>query len=103
MKATINTLILVLVLATSVSYAGSKPKKESITVLSTKHEVFCFKANKEFLGATIEVYDSNNNLTGKEIVFDRKMVIDFYYLPADTYTIKIKRGNELLEYKFVKA
>ena len=102
MKTIINTLVLALVLTTSVSYAGSKPKKESITVLSTKHEVFCFKADKKFLGATIEVYDSNNKMTGKEIVFDRRMIIDFYYLPADTYRIKIMKDNELLEFQFVK-
>lgn len=102
MKAFIKLFILALVLVTSVSYADTKPKKACIIVLSEKYEAFRFKAAKEFLGATIEVYNSSNTLTGKEIVYDQKMIIDFYYMPAGTYRIKIMKGNELIEFEFVK-
>lgn len=102
MKAIIRICILFLVLTSSFSYAGVKPKKEDIIVRSSNGEVFRFKADKKFLGAKIEVYDSSNTLTGKEIVYDRKMIIDFYYMPADTYRIKIMKENELIEFEFVK-
>jgi len=102
MKTFIAVFMLVSVSLTSTSYADIKPKKEAVVVVSDKNEMFTFKADKKFLGATIEVYDSNNTLTGKEFVFHRKMVIDFYYLPADTYRITIKKDNELLEFQFIK-
>ena len=94
--------LFVLTTTLSVSYADTKPKKEAVVVVSDSYDMFTFKADKKFLGATIEVYNSNNTLTGKEFVFHRKMVIDFYYLPADTYRIKIKKDNELLEFQFIK-
>src|SRR6185369_15906001 len=97
---TIFNLLLALVLCTAASYAGS-PTKVPIKVLSTNNEMFRFKADEKYLGAIIEIYSSSNVLTGKEFVFDRKMVIDFYYLPADTYSIKIKKGDELLEFQFI--
>ena len=89
-------------LGASVSYAVTAPKKVAIVVRSTKYDVFSFKADKKFLGAIIEVYNSSNKLTGKEILFDCRMVIDFYYMPADMYTIKIIKDNEVLEFQFIK-
>jgi len=81
--------------------ANEKPKA-AVKVQTDKY-AFVFKADKELLGATIEVFDSNNKLTGKEILFDRKMVIDFFYMPADTYHIKITKDNETLEFEYVKT
>lgn len=102
MKAIIRISILFLVLTASFSFAGAKPKKATIVVCSSNGEVFRFKVDKKFLGAKIEVYDSSNTLTGKEIVYDRKMIIDFYYMPADTYRIIIMTEDELIEFQFKK-
>jgi hypothetical protein len=102
MKAAVKIFFLIFVSTTSVSYARPKPKRESIVVLSTKRGVFYFKVDKHLLGATIEVYNSSHDLTGKEFVYDRKMVIDFFYMPAGSYLIKIKKDGIIQEFQYLK-
>ncbi len=102
MKKLIALAILTLTFSTGISFAGAKPRKEEVVVLSTKREMFYFKVKKSFLGATIEVYDSSNKKTGSELVFAKRMLLDFYYMPADTYVIKIKKGDQLLEFQYTK-
>jgi hypothetical protein len=65
-------------------------------------DLFTFKTDKELIGAQVEVYNSSGELITSNSLQKRKMIIDFGDAVFGTYTIRIIKGDELKEFKYVK-
>jgi hypothetical protein len=94
------TLILLLLTASAASYA--RCKNAPVSVISTKRDVFYFKVNKVLVGSTLEVYSSTGEMIFTAKVCHRKAIVDFYLENAGTYSIKLKKGDKVEEFTYVK-
>jgi hypothetical protein len=98
---TFITIVVALVLFTSPAWAA-KPGEAIIIGHSKNKNLFVFKTEKKFIGATIEIYTSGGELLTSQNLQKRKMIIDFEPLMKDTYTIRVVKGDAMREYQFVK-
>lgn len=78
--------------ATSALWASHKACP--VRVLSIKSDIFYFKVDKIFLGATVEVYAQNGEIIFTEKVTNRKTIVDFYFEDPGTYTIRLKKDGK---------
>lgn len=102
MKTLINSLFVLVLLVTAVSVQAA-PREEVVEVVPSKYKnLFVLKAERKFMGATVEVYYSNGDLVTTHTLEKRKMIIDFCDVKFGEYTIRIKKGNEVEEYSYVK-
>lgn len=103
MKTLVNLFIATAILFGSVAKAQASSPDEAIDVLDSRHRnLFMFKADRKFLGASVEVYYTNGDLVTSQKLEKRKMVIDFCDVKFGEYTIRLKKGNEIQEYYYVK-
>ncbi len=101
MKAFIVASAIVLA-STSLFAKDAKPNNESFEVGSSKYKnLFVFKAKKKFTGATVEIFSSNGEMVTSQQLQKRKMIINFSDVRYDTYTIRIEKGNDKQEFKYV--
>ena len=80
----------------------ASPKSEPVSVLSVKRDIFYFKVEKSFIGATIEVYANDGQLILTETVIRRKAIVDFYLENPGTYTIKLKKDDKEASFTYEK-
>jgi hypothetical protein len=64
--------------------------------------LFTLKADKDFVGAQVEVYNSRGELITTQSLQKRKMVIDFGDAHFGQYTIRVIKGGERQEFKYIK-
>lgn len=65
-------------------------------------DLFTLKADKDLIGAQVEIYNSSGELITTNSLQKRKMIIDFGEAVFGTYTIRIVKGDEEKEFKYVK-
>ena len=70
-----------------------------ISVLSIKKEVFYFKVDADFMGATVEVTDSTGTVFFSAEVSSKRSLIDFFFLEKGKYTIHFERNGVVEEYE----
>ena len=95
-----NIVILTCLLTLSTVGFAKEKGNSPVRVLSTKSDIFYFKVEKEFMNASIEVYDSKGQLLIRGVVTHTKTIIDFYNEAPGHFTVKIKKGDveEIFEY-----
>jgi len=98
---TLITVVVALVILTTPARAAA-PGEAIIIGHSKNKNVFVFKTEKKFVGATVEVYSSQGALVTSQNLHKRKMIIDFGSAMRDTYTIRVVKGTALREYQYVK-
>lgn len=76
-------------------------KNHPIAVRSISSNIFYFKVDKQYVGATIEIMDLNGNVLQSATINSRKIIIDFFYKMPGKYIIVIKKGDlsECFEYE----
>ena len=84
------------------SFATPKPANH-VHVLSTKRYIFYFKVEKELIGGFVEVLDGSQQVVAAARIGSARNVVDFFYLPAGIYTIKIKQGDEEFIFPYVNV
>lgn len=94
---TISTIFLCML--ADVSYAKPQP----VSVLSIRSDLFYFKVNKAFRGATVEVYASSGELVYAGQVTRHRMLIDFFDRDEGDYTIRIKKDAVEVDYQYSKV
>jgi hypothetical protein len=103
MKRLITILTLFIALTTTAAVAKEKPAKDrSVVVLSKLRDVFYFKIDKVFLGGVVEVYNAKGVMIASNELVERKMLIDFFEVPAGQYVIKIKNDEQVKEFNYEK-
>jgi hypothetical protein len=72
-----------------------------VSVLSTKHDVFYFKVDPAFMGATVQVLDSTGTVFFNMELHSKRNLIDFFYLESGLYTIRFEQGDVVEEFQVV--
>jgi hypothetical protein len=81
----------------------SQAKPQPVSVLSVRSDLFYFKVNKAFRGATVEVYASSGQLVYAGQVTRHRMLIDFFDRQEGDYTIRIKKDSVEVDYRYSKV
>lgn len=92
----IGVLLLVVITA---SYSKSKPQT-NFKVISIKKNTVYFKVNKSFIGGVVEVYNANNQCMDGEDLPHTHTMIYFDDAPKGFYTIRVKKGDLCMEFKY---
>jgi hypothetical protein len=83
--------------------ANGTSRVEPVDTLASKSEnLVVFKADKNFVGATVEVFYANGDRIAVHKLKKRKMIIDFCNVKHGTYTISITKGKYQREFEYVK-
>ena len=72
-----------------------------VSVLSLKHDVFYFKVDPAFIGATVQVSDSTGTVFFNIELHSKRSLIDFFYLESGLYTIRFEQGDMFEEFQVV--
>lgn len=110
MKLFVKIFLLIVLLSVLVSAAFAAPAtlvkkdKDTVTVASTHYrDLLILKADKEFMGATVQVYDASGTVVATSYIHKKKMIIDFYDIPYGSYTIEvIKNKQTIMTFSHVK-
>lgn len=96
MRATFLSLLLTVCsfVASADAINGTEPPKNK--------NLFTLKADKDLLGAQVEIYNAKGDLITAQSLQKRKMVIDFDEAHFGTYTIRVVKGDEAKEFRYVK-
>ena len=96
-------VVAIILFATAGNTAYATPQEAAIDVVDTKYRnLFVFKVSPAFKGAEVEVYYSNGDLVTVQKLAKRKMIIDFCDARLGSYIIKVRSGNEVLDFQYVK-
>ena len=98
-KLTTSLFVSFLILSSSL-YATA----EAIDVIEPprQNSLFTLKAEKQFVGAQVEIYNASGKLITTQSLQKRKMVIDFGDANLGLYTIKVVKGESKQEFKYLK-
>lgn len=103
MKTLVNLLFASALLLGGNATVKAASADEVVGALDARHKnLFVLKADRKFLGAAVEVYYTNGDLVTSQKLEKRKMIIDFCDVKFGEYTIRLKKGNEVQEYRYVK-
>ena len=64
--------------------------------------LFILKAEKGFVGATVEIFHISGDLLASQPLQKRKVVIDFGSVQYGTYIIRLTKGDKIQEYQYTK-
>jgi hypothetical protein len=68
-----------------------------------KHKsLFVYRAQKNMVGAQVEIFSSNGELLTTQTLYKKKMVIDFDSARFGNYTIRITKGINTKEFHYTK-
>jgi hypothetical protein len=98
-KLTTSLLVSFLILSSSLCTTA-----EAIDVMEPPKlkNLFTLKAEKQFVGAQVEIYNASGELITSQSLQKRKMVIDFGDAMLGMYTIKVVKGESQQEFKYFK-
>ena len=107
MKSLIKIYVVIFILAVMLGItalsASARPSGEPVDVIETRYQnLFVFKANRNFLGASVKVYYSNGDLVTANQLRRRKMIIDFCDAREGEYTIVIRKGKFVETFDYAK-
>ena len=97
-----KTLITIVVTLFSLTSANALAPEENFASGKSKDSLFVLRAEKKFVGATVEIYASTGELVTSKSLNKRKMIIDFGSVMKDTYTIVVVKGDEKQEFHYEK-
>ena len=90
-----------LLITSTASFAENTPEK--IEVVSSRYKnLFVLKAEKKFIGATVEILSSNGEVVTAQRLQKRKMIIDFCDVKYGAYTIRVTKDTKVKEFQYVK-
>jgi hypothetical protein len=102
MKTMVRVSLMVLLVMGVVLSTLASPVEEVSVVPSKYKNLFVFKIDKQYVGATVEVYYSNGDLVAAQKIKKRKMIIDFCDTKFGEYTIRVVKGDKKQEFYYVK-
>ncbi len=97
-----KTVITCVIVLSSLTAANATARNEGVAPGNSKDSLFVLRAEKKFVGATVEIYTSTGELITSQSLSKRKVVIDFGSVMKDTYTIRVVKGIEVREFQFEK-
>lgn len=102
MKA-ITKCFVVFLLVLGAKVADAKPfDEEAGYIRANDTHCFVFKMDRQYIGALVEIFYSDGKRIVSQKLSRRKVVIDFGRVRFGEYTIRINKGDNTQEYKYVK-
>lgn len=102
MKTLIKVLVGGLIFFSSSAWAIRPSDVITATPTNKVNNFFVLKTQKEFIGATVEIFRADGELITAQSLERRKVVIDFGSVKYGTYTIRLTKGKKTQEFQFVK-
>ncbi len=100
MKRLVVLLGVVMVLSMSKATAGNDP----VEIVPSKHKgLFVIKVDREFIGASVEIFYSNGDVVTRQVLHKRKMIVDFANVKAGEYTIRVSKDGRVEEFEYRKV
>jgi hypothetical protein len=94
----IGVAVLVMIQPVSASLKRERP----VAVPSKYKNLFVFKADKDLVGAKVEVLYANGDVVTSQTLQKRKMIINFCDVKSGAYTIRIIKGDRIEEFQYDK-
>ena len=91
MKTLKTSLIIALLVLTNLS-SWAAPTN-GINVITASRDIFYGKVVPEWFGGHVQVLDSTHESITEQTLGSKKFLIDFFYIPAGTYTIVFTKGD----------
>ena len=98
----VKSLVLVFLLGPSTFLFAISPKEAVNMTEAKSSNVFALKGSRKMIGASVEVFTAEGVLITKQTLRKRRMHIDFGEVKSGEYTIRIRKGERLKEYQFIK-
>lgn len=111
MKTFVKIFLLIVilgVLASAVFAAPAAPLKKdkdtvSVTMTPTLYkDLLILKANKNCMGAAVEIHDSTGAVVSSSRIYKKKTFIDFYDIPSGSYWICVVQRNKTHQFNYTK-
>lgn len=90
--------LVILIMAQPMMARSKDPKSEP----SRNKNLFVFRADRKFVGAQVEVLYANGEVLTSQTLKKRRMLIDFSAVKYGSYTIRVKKGNDVQEFTYEK-
>ena len=103
MKTLIKILFLGVLTALLAIAATAETPRESKPGTEKEKNVFVVKADKDLLGAKVEIIQRNGKVIAEQVLKKRKLVIDFNESMSGYYMIRIMKGSNVKEYYYRKV
>jgi hypothetical protein len=101
--AAISLLLATLMTLSAAPYVSNGQPENKVEVLQSRDKnLFIFRADKNYLGATVEIVTIHGKSVATQQLRRRKMIVDFSQVPYGEYIVRIRKGDEILEYGYVK-
>ena len=95
------TPVLLLLLCAAATQALSVNEAKPGARVYSDHQVV-LKMERKDIGASVEIFYSNGDRIVSQQLEKRKVIIDFGHVRVGEYTIRIKKGNDIQDYMYVK-
>lgn len=103
MKISIAVALSLSLFTASAGLFATSVDASSVHVISAKQKnLFVFKVNKSWQGATVEVIASNGDQVSTQRLAKRKMIINFCDVKTGTYKIKITKEGHTEEFQYIR-
>lgn len=83
-----------------VASPGEKPEGGTFLSVVKARDLFVLKAEKELVGAKVEIFSDEGELVTAHRVQKRKMIIDFGGVANGTYTIRLTKGDNIRSFTY---
>jgi hypothetical protein len=100
MKARTRLVLVILVILGALATKTAFGKEVSLVKKKYKN-LFSLRVNKDYTGATIEVYFANGEVLSQKIE-KKKVIIDFCNSKSGSYTIRVVKGDLRKEFQCKK-
>lgn len=101
MMKTTKIFCIVLALVVMIQPLAASAKSRDLAPAPSKYKnLFVFKTDRKFLGATVEVLSAAGTVVTTQTLQKRKMIIDFCDVKKGLYTIRVKKGDRVQEFQF---
>jgi hypothetical protein len=99
MKLTSIAILITLFALHAVAQPANNAPHKHISILSVSKEVFYFKTDADFMGATVVVTDSTGTVFFSAELHSKRNLIDFFYLENGQYTIHFEHNGVVEDYQ----
>jgi hypothetical protein len=95
-----TTFLFSMMIASTIGLSNGIKTTDPVHVLSSRLSIVHLKVTREFIGATLEIYNEMDELILSQVVNERKVLIDFDKQKQGVFKIKIKKGadEDVIEY-----
>ena len=97
-----KSLMLVLSLVVSTAFANTNPTVQLTRSEYQNQNILTLKVDKELLGATFQVLDSDRQVVSTNELTKKKRTIDFTDMQNDEYVVRITKDNFTRVFKIFK-